>query len=89
MARDVKKLKYLNYQKFGHYTNKWPKKIKQTLLFATSNWMIDARAEDVIVLDKMLCIYYLGLIKKERKEVAKVFIDIGSKENAMTLASPK
>lgn len=51
--------------------------------------MTGARKEDVIVLEKVLCIHNLVKFWKENQEITKSLINSGNEINAMTLAFAK
>lgn len=64
-----------------------PKKL--ALVLPTSALIIFARRDDVILFDKMPCIYYLVQFQKRGKEINKSLIDSSNKVNAMTPAYAK
>lgn len=64
-----------------------PKKL--ALLLAIFVAMTEARRENVIVLDSVLCIYYLVQFQKLVKECKMALIDFGTEFNAMSLTYAK
>lgn len=51
----------------------------------TSTSMTSARGEDIIILEKVLYIYYLVQFQKRAKKVSKALVNYNSKVNAMTI----
>lgn len=45
--------------------------------------------KDMIILERVSCIYYLVLFQKENKKLAKALIDSNSEVNAMNLVYVK
>lgn len=56
---------------------------------ATFALMTNTRRENIIVLYRMLCIYYLVVFPKRDKKVTKTLINFTREINAMTLAYTK
>lgn len=64
-----------------------PKKLG--LVSVISTLMTCAKGENIIVLDRVLCIHYPVLFQKRGKKVTKTLIDSGNEVNAITPAYTK